>query len=203
MVGCVIASKDHVLATGWHQRCGGPHAEIHALQELSKLGTPVIDVPDATLYVTLEPCCHHGKTPPCTDAIVSSGIRRVVVAMTDPYPALPVAGGYTYERVYTASSHNPMVVFFPLAPEAVAHFRHYPIRGQRAIDRANETHSPADLRVVDKTDPLHRPSYLLTPSLKVRVYAGHQVADVSSLKLWRRAQSRLARRPRQPLPWGR
>ena len=92
MVGCVIASKDHVLATGWHQRCGGPHAEIHALQELSKLGTPAIDVPGATLYVTLEPCCHHGKTPPCTDAIVSSGIRRVVVAMTDPYPAVAGQG---------------------------------------------------------------------------------------------------------------
>ncbi len=85
MVGCVIASRDRVLATGWHRRFGGPHAEIHALQEFSQRDQASVDATEATLYVSLEPCCHHGKTPPCTDAILASGIRRVVVAVADPH----------------------------------------------------------------------------------------------------------------------
>lgn len=85
MVGCVIAHGAEVIGEGWHQRFGGPHAEIEAL----KIAGP--RAAGATLYVTLEPCCHHGKTPPCTEAIMAAGIRRVVAAMADPFPK--VAGG--------------------------------------------------------------------------------------------------------------
>lgn len=85
LVGCVIVSGDAIVGEGWHQRFGGAHAEINALAAAGNRAA------GATLYVTLEPCCHYGKTPPCTEAIVPAGIRRVVVAMRDPFPQ--VAGG--------------------------------------------------------------------------------------------------------------
>jgi diaminohydroxyphosphoribosylaminopyrimidine deaminase/5-amino-6-(5-phosphoribosylamino)uracil reductase len=79
VVGAVVALDGRVLGEGWHERYGGAHAEVNAIEAcgLQELG-------DATLYVSLEPCCHEGKTPPCTDAIIASGIRRVVVASDDP-----------------------------------------------------------------------------------------------------------------------
>ncbi len=79
LVGAVIARDGAVLGEGWHTAYGEPHAEVEALHAAA--GT---DLADATLYVSLEPCCHTGKQPPCTDAIVASGIRRVVVASDDP-----------------------------------------------------------------------------------------------------------------------
>lgn len=81
MVGAVIARDGREIARGWHRRFGGPHAEIEALQAARRAGAKVRG---ATLYVTLEPCCHHGKTPPCTDAVIAAGIARVVAAMEDP-----------------------------------------------------------------------------------------------------------------------
>jgi len=80
MVGCVLVRDGRRIGEGWHQRFGGPHAEIEAL----RVAGP--DLAGATLYVTLEPCCHHGKTPPCTDAIMAAGVARVVVAHADPFP---------------------------------------------------------------------------------------------------------------------
>jgi diaminohydroxyphosphoribosylaminopyrimidine deaminase/5-amino-6-(5-phosphoribosylamino)uracil reductase len=79
IVGAVVARGEEVLGEGWHEVYGGPHAEIVALRACGDA-----DLSDATLYVSLEPCCHHGKTPPCTEAIVAAGIRRVVVASDDP-----------------------------------------------------------------------------------------------------------------------
>jgi diaminohydroxyphosphoribosylaminopyrimidine deaminase/5-amino-6-(5-phosphoribosylamino)uracil reductase len=79
IVGAVIATEDEVLGEGWHGELGGPHAEIYAIRNCGGA-----DLSAATLYVSLEPCCHHGLTPPCTDAIVAAGIRRVVVASDDP-----------------------------------------------------------------------------------------------------------------------
>lgn len=79
-VGCVITRNDEVVGEGWHQRTGGHHAEVMALENAGGAAA------GATAYVTLEPCCHHGRTPPCTDALIAAGIGRVVIAATDPNP---------------------------------------------------------------------------------------------------------------------
>ncbi len=86
LVGCVIVRDGEVVGEGYHRRFGGPHAEIEALQAAGARAH------GATLYVTLEPCCHQGKTPPCVDAIVQAGIRHVVVAMRDPNPLVNGGG---------------------------------------------------------------------------------------------------------------
>ena len=86
MVGCVIARGGRVIGEGWHETCGGPHAERNALAACTE------DPAGATLYVTLEPCCHWGRTPPCTDAILERGIARVVVGCTDPNPLVDGKG---------------------------------------------------------------------------------------------------------------
>lgn len=78
-VGCVIADGETVLGTGFHQRAGEPHAEVFALRDAGERAR------GATAYVTLEPCAHHGRTPPCADALVSAGVGRVVVAAEDPF----------------------------------------------------------------------------------------------------------------------
>ncbi|MCU0869165.1 MAG: bifunctional diaminohydroxyphosphoribosylaminopyrimidine deaminase/5-amino-6-(5-phosphoribosylamino)uracil reductase RibD [Burkholderiales bacterium] len=79
-VGCVIAHGRDVVGEGWHERAGGPHAEAVALRVAGERA------PGATAYVTLEPCSHHGRTPPCADSLLASGIARVVAAMEDPNP---------------------------------------------------------------------------------------------------------------------
>ncbi len=86
MVGCVVARAGAVIGEGWHQRFGGPHAEVEALRPLAQ------PLDDATLYVTLEPCCHQGKTPPCTEEIVRRRVGRVVVAHPDPFPQVAGQG---------------------------------------------------------------------------------------------------------------
>ena len=82
MVGALIVEEGEILAEGHHDKAGEPHAEINALRALGRKPRP-----GATLYVTLEPCCTHGRTPPCTEAIVAAGLTRVVVGATDPNPA--------------------------------------------------------------------------------------------------------------------
>jgi diaminohydroxyphosphoribosylaminopyrimidine deaminase/5-amino-6-(5-phosphoribosylamino)uracil reductase len=79
LVGAVIASKGETISEGYHGTFGGPHAEVEAIRAAAGH-----DLEGATLYVSLEPCCHHGKTPPCTDAILEAGIRRVVIGSDDP-----------------------------------------------------------------------------------------------------------------------
>lgn len=86
LVGAVVVREGAAVGEGWHQRFGQAHAEIHAL---SRAGN---EAQGATLYVTLEPCCHHGKTPPCTEAILQAGIKRVVAAMEDPFPQVAGQG---------------------------------------------------------------------------------------------------------------
>jgi diaminohydroxyphosphoribosylaminopyrimidine deaminase/5-amino-6-(5-phosphoribosylamino)uracil reductase len=79
LVGAVLARDGEILGEGWHERYGGPHAEVNAIKACG-----MADLTGTTLYVSLEPCCHEGNTPPCTDAIMQAGIARVVVASDDP-----------------------------------------------------------------------------------------------------------------------
>jgi len=85
-VGCVVVKDDIVVGEGWHARAGGAHAEIHALNAAGNLAR------GATAYVTLEPCSHHGRTPPCADALIGAGVARVVAAMRDPNPQVGGSG---------------------------------------------------------------------------------------------------------------
>jgi len=79
-VGCVIVRNGKIIAEGWHKKAGGPHAEIEALKNAGEKAR------GATMYVSLEPCCHYGKTPPCTDAIIKAGISKVIAAVEDSNP---------------------------------------------------------------------------------------------------------------------
>ena len=82
-VGCVVVKNEQVVGEGWHEKAGGPHAEVVALQNAPE---------DATLYVTLEPCSHYGRTPPCVDLIRNKKVKRVVAAMLDPNPHADAGG---------------------------------------------------------------------------------------------------------------
>lgn len=86
LVGAVIVREGRIIGEGWHERYGGWHAERNAFRACTE------DPEGATLYVTLEPCCHYGKTPPCTEAVIRKGIRRVVVGLTDPNPLVAGKG---------------------------------------------------------------------------------------------------------------
>jgi diaminohydroxyphosphoribosylaminopyrimidine deaminase/5-amino-6-(5-phosphoribosylamino)uracil reductase len=86
-VGCVLVNDGRIVGEGWHAYAGGPHAEINAL---ARAGAGAAG---ATAYVTLEPCCHQGRTPPCTEALIKAGVQRVVFAMRDPNPQVTGAGG--------------------------------------------------------------------------------------------------------------
>ena len=81
MVGCVLARDRSIIGEGWHRRAGDAHAEVNAIEAAG-------DARDAACYVSLEPCSHHGRTPPCVDALIAAGVREVVCAMQDPFPAV-------------------------------------------------------------------------------------------------------------------
>jgi len=93
MVGCVIVKDNEVIAEGYHMKYGSKHAEINALEDLNNNNNiSEAELRQLTLYCTLEPCCHHGKTGPCTDAIIKSGIKKVVIGIKDPNPKVSGSG---------------------------------------------------------------------------------------------------------------
>ena len=81
MVGAVVVHEGKIIGEGYHVRCGGPHAEVNAIRSVREQAL----LKDSTIYVSLEPCSHYGKTPPCADLIVEKGIPRVVVGCVDPF----------------------------------------------------------------------------------------------------------------------
>src|SRR6266850_285940 len=83
MVGAILVKRGRIIGSGWHRHAGLPHAEIEAIRDAQRRGH---SPRGATLYVTLEPCCTHGRTPPCTEAIIAAGIKKVIVGATDPNP---------------------------------------------------------------------------------------------------------------------
>ncbi len=86
MVGCVVAKNRQIIGRGYHRKFGGPHAEPNALRAAGEAARGAI------VYVTLEPCCHTGKTPPCTEALIAAKVKRVVAAMKDPSPQVSGRG---------------------------------------------------------------------------------------------------------------
>ncbi|MCI5133186.1 MAG: bifunctional diaminohydroxyphosphoribosylaminopyrimidine deaminase/5-amino-6-(5-phosphoribosylamino)uracil reductase RibD, partial [Candidatus Electrothrix sp. EH2] len=92
-VGAVIVRDEQIIGKGYHRRAGTPHAEINAIADAEQGGQ---DCAGATIYVTLEPCHHTGKTPPCTQAVLTAGFRRVVIGMADPNPV--ASGGADFLR---------------------------------------------------------------------------------------------------------
>src|SRR5688572_6727369 len=81
MVGCVIVHDNTIIGEGYHEKFGGPHAEVNAIAQVKDQDL----LPESTVYVSLEPCAHFGKTPPCCDLLIARGIKEVVIAMADPF----------------------------------------------------------------------------------------------------------------------
>ncbi|CCP02331.1 diaminohydroxyphosphoribosylaminopyrimidine deaminase / 5-amino-6-(5-phosphoribosylamino)uracil reductase [Erwinia amylovora Ea644] len=107
-VGCVLVRDDQIVGEGFHMRAGEPHAEVHALRMAGEKSR------GATAYVTLEPCSHHGRTPPCCEALIAAGVKRVVTAMQDPNPQVAGRGLYRLQQAGIEVSHGLMM------PEAEA-----------------------------------------------------------------------------------
>ncbi len=101
MVGAVVVTRGEVIGEGYHHRAGEPHAEVLALQQAGRAAR------GATLYVSLEPCCHHGRTPPCTGAVIAAAISRVVAAMKDPDPRVAGRGFAALRRAGIAVEVRP------------------------------------------------------------------------------------------------
>ena len=88
MVGSVIVHNNKIIGEGWHRKAGEPHAEVNAINSVKDRSL----LKKATIYVSLEPCDHYGKTPPCSDLIIASGIKKVVIGSIDPFPAVSGKG---------------------------------------------------------------------------------------------------------------
>ncbi len=114
-VGAVIVQEGEIVATGYHMAAGQPHAEIDALQKLKQ------SLPESTVYSSLEPCCHWGKTPPCTDALIKAGVKRVVYGFQDPNPKVAGKGEAALVAAGIQCQHLPL----PAIDDFYASYRHW------------------------------------------------------------------------------
>jgi diaminohydroxyphosphoribosylaminopyrimidine deaminase/5-amino-6-(5-phosphoribosylamino)uracil reductase len=116
MVGCVIVKNNQIVGEGFHQYAGGPHAEIIALQQAKH------EAKDAIVYVSLEPCCHHGKTPPCTQALIDAGVKTVYASCLDPNPKI---AGKGIKQLQAAGINTLVGLHEPQAKQINEIFFHY------------------------------------------------------------------------------
>ena len=149
-VGCVIVNEACIVGQGFHQYAGEPHAEIHALQKAGKKAQ------GATVYVNLEPCCHYGKTPPCTSALIQAGIKKIYIACSDPNPlvsgkgiaALRAANIEVELGLCEAQAQTLNEVFFHF----IQHRRPFVIlKWTMSVDGKTVTH-PKDIRQISSED---------------------------------------------------
>ena len=135
-VGCVLVKAGEVIGEGWHQWAGEAHAEINALRVAGERAK------GATAYITLEPCCHHGRTPPCSDALIAAGISRVVVAMEDPNPRVAGQGLAQLQKAGITTQHGVMQAqaeaLNPGFIQRMRHGRPY-VRGKMAMSLDGRT----------------------------------------------------------------
>lgn len=121
MVGCVIVKNGKIVGEGYHKKCGGPHAEVYALKQAGDKAK------DATMYVTLEPCCHIGRTPACVDRVIESGISKIYVAMKDPNP---LVSGRSIRKMKKAGLQVEVGLLFDQAIEMNEPFLKYITTGR-------------------------------------------------------------------------
>ncbi|RMD82873.1 MAG: bifunctional diaminohydroxyphosphoribosylaminopyrimidine deaminase/5-amino-6-(5-phosphoribosylamino)uracil reductase RibD, partial [Candidatus Dadabacteria bacterium] len=124
-VGCVIVKGSRVVGRGYHRRAGLPHAEIEALREAGK------EAAGATVYVTLEPCCHQGRTPPCTQALITAGVARVVAGCSDPNPRV---GGRGLRALARAGVRTRCGVLEERCQDLIRGFRHWIRHGRPWVE---------------------------------------------------------------------
>lgn len=153
MVGCILVQGNTIVGSGWHERAGESHAEIYALKEAG------LQAKGATAYVTLEPCCHQGRTPPCTEALIKAGIKKVYIACLDPNPlvsgkgvaALCEAGIIVEVGLEEEKAKNLNKIFF----HYITHKRPFVIaKWAMSLDGKTITH-PVDLRQISCKESSH------------------------------------------------
>ena len=177
MVGAVLVKDGKIIGRGWHRRAGGPHAEIEALRDAQKRGH---NPTGATLYVTLEPCSTHGRTPPCTEAIIAAGIKRVVTGATDPNPKHAGKGFKILRRtgikVLSLGGDFPSPRPSPSAGERVAEGR---VRGRSPAN--NVSHACVKLNEAFNHWIVHRTPFV---TVKAAMTLDGKIATASGESKW-------------------
>ncbi|WP_221390072.1 bifunctional diaminohydroxyphosphoribosylaminopyrimidine deaminase/5-amino-6-(5-phosphoribosylamino)uracil reductase RibD [Dyadobacter sp. NIV53] len=197
MVGCVVVHNERIIGEGWHRHYGEPHAEVRAIEDVIKRGNEAF-LPESTVYVTLEPCSHTGKTPPCADLLVSKNVKRVVVCNGDPNPlvsgrgidrlqkagidvicnVLGVEGSELNKRFFTSFNQNRPYVILKWAETADGFLGHedgtpLKISGELSSMRVHKWRSEEDSILVG-----FKTALMDNPKLNVRHWEGRNPVRV-------------------------